>query len=50
MIVFKMVYLIDSHLIGKNPRLQAGETSVLSGCYDAVISLKTQAGLNSGPP
>ena len=45
-----VVKYIYSHLVGKNPRLQAGEISVLSGCYDSVISLKTQAGLNNGPP
>jgi hypothetical protein len=32
--------LIYSHLFGKNPRLQAGETSVLSAGFDDVISLK----------
>jgi len=35
-----MTILIYSHLIGKNPRLQAGETSVLSAGFDAVISLR----------
>ena len=44
---YRAVY---SHLFGKNPRLQAGETSVLSAGFDAVTSLKTQAGLNSGLP
>jgi len=33
-------YRVYSHLFGKNPRLQAGETSVLSAGFDAVISLR----------